>query len=118
MVTLPDTQTTRKRPINWMLFLFANAFLLILFGISKGRISGVAALNAVFFGYFFVLGFPTTLTPCICPDLVRENPHAWVSVYIVNFVVVSYFLGKFISWSWHKISSGNNVRENRPTPPV
>ncbi|MEN6449202.1 MAG: hypothetical protein ABFC96_01810, partial [Thermoguttaceae bacterium] len=43
--------------------------------------------------YFAALGFPVTLLAWFSPGVLRERPHAFVAMYVADFVVVSYCLG-------------------------
>jgi hypothetical protein len=88
----------RKRfPKLGLPLVVVGAFLMVL-SVSKEGPSEFAAFNALVGGYLSVLGFPTTLLVYFCPNVVHENPTAFILAYVVNFVVVSYLLGEFVSW--------------------
>ena len=90
---------TQQRPMGWgVLSLIVNSCLLLPFGL---RLLGHGVLIE---GYLFVLGFPATLLLYFSPDVAtRDHPSVFVVFYIVNFVVVSYCLGTFLSWVCRRV---------------
>jgi hypothetical protein len=101
----PDLQATSKAFKGLGLpFVILNALLLVPFFIYKGHPFGFGACDAFANGYLlWGLGFPSTFLLYFCPDAGREHPVMCVSAYVVNFVIVSYFLGTTVSWILRKL---------------
>lgn len=79
---------------NWGLhFVLVNAVLLLLFP-PIGCPCCYGALAYVILPYWMALGFPTILAGWIAPEATRAAPGAFLAAFIVNVVLVSYFVGR------------------------
>jgi len=106
--THPGRQTARRQRMSLGVHsVVVNSCLLVFFGLC---LSPVPLAES----YLLVMGFPATLLLFFCPDaVVRGHPYAFVAVYIVNFVVVSYCLGNLLSRIWHRASTRSLGKQNR-----
>lgn len=104
LIQSSSSQKTQKWFPNLGLpLVIVNAFLLVPYCGIKGCPFEFAAFNILAGGYLLILGFPTTLVLYLCPDVIRENSMAFIPAYVVNFVIISYFLGQFVSWTLRRL---------------
>jgi hypothetical protein len=97
MVPPLEPRACRKRLSIFALTLVAaNATLLVFCAWHRGSLSEFDAVNVLVGVYIWViLGFPTTLG--VYPHA-QDMDRTFVLAYVVNFVVVSYLLGRFVPW--------------------